>query len=302
MGHHHGHGHEHHPHHHDHGLGNIRMAFFLNISFTLIEIAGGIYTNSVTILSDALHDLGDSLSLGMSWYFEKVAQRKRDASFTYGYGRFSLLAAFINALVLIIGSVFILKEAVGRLWAPERPDVQGMFVLALIGVLFNGIAVFRMRSGKTMNEQVMTWHLMEDVLGWVAVLILSVVMYFVDAPILDPIFSLVFTAYILWHVLKNFKQTLKIFLQAKPVHFDTAEFEGWVAAQAEIVEVHDLHAWSMDGDFDVVSLHLVVADHMEQEGIVALKKKVRAKLQEQEMEHATIEVEFEAERCALVHC
>lgn len=299
---HHNHGHEHHLHHHDHGLGNIRVAFFLNITFTLIEIAGGLYTNSVTILSDALHDLGDSLSLGMSWYFEKVARRKRDASFTYGYGRFSLLSAFINALVLIVGSVFILKEAVGRLWAPEQPDVQGMFVLALIGVLFNGIAVYRMRRGKTMNEQVMTWHLMEDVLGWVAVLILSVVMYFVDAPVLDPIFSVLFTLYILWHVLKNFKQTLKIFLQAKPVHFDMEAFEDWVDAQKEIVEVHDLHAWSMDGDFDVLSLHVVVADDMKQEAIMALKKKVRARLQSMEMEHVTIEVEFEAERCALVDC
>lgn len=291
-----------HAHHHDHSLGNIKVAFFLNLSFTLIELVGGVLTNSVTILSDALHDLGDTLSLGLSWYFEKVARKKRDTSFTYGYGRFSLLAAIINAIVLLVGSVVIMFEAIPRLLSPEMPHVEGMFVLAILGVLFNGAAVLRIRKGKTMNEKVMSWHLLEDVLGWVAVLLLSVIMYFVELPILDPIFSVLFTGYILFNVLKNLWQTLKIFLQAKPRQFDGAAFETWATAQAGVREVHDLHAWSMDGDFNVVSLHLVVTDESSQEQCQALKAAVRQKLKTLEMDHATIEVEYETERCEQVDC
>ncbi len=179
--------------HHRGGSKNIRTAFFLNVTFTIIEIIGGIMTNSMAILSDAVHDLGDSLSLGMAWYFQGLSSKGRDKSFSYGYGRFSLLGALINVCVLLIGSILILWKTIPRLLAPEAVDTTGMMILAVIGVIFNGLAVYRMRGGKSLNERVVALHLMEDVLGWVAVLIGSIIMHFFDLPIIDPILSLLIT-------------------------------------------------------------------------------------------------------------
>jgi len=192
---------EHHHRHHPAGdTGNLKTAFFLNFAFTIIEIIGGILTNSVAILSDAIHDFGDSLSLGLAWYLQKLSKKGRNSTFTYGYKRFSLLGAIITSLVLVIGSVIILYEAIPRLFQPEPAHVPGMIGMAILGVIVNGAAVWRTRSGQSMNEQVVSWHLLEDVLGWMAVLLGAVLMYFFDAPIIDPLLSIGITLFILYNV------------------------------------------------------------------------------------------------------
>lgn len=162
--------------HHHHATQNIQLAFFLNLSFTLIEIIGGLWTNSLAILSDALHDLGDSIALGLSWYFAKVSQKPPDERFSYGYQRFSLLGALISSLILVVGSTIILFTAIPRLFHPEPVHVEGMLLLALLGVIINGVAVLKLKGGKTQNERVVMLHLLEDTFGWIAVLIVGGVM------------------------------------------------------------------------------------------------------------------------------
>lgn len=160
--------HQHSKHHHQHhhsDVKNIKVAFFLNVTFTIVEIIGGFFTNSIAILSDAVHDLGDSLSLGMAWYFQKKAKNGSDKLFSYGYKRFSLLGAIINSIVLIVGSIFILTEAIPRLFHPEQAEVKGMFLLAILGLIVNGAAVLRLKKGHSINEKVVSLHLLEDVLG-----------------------------------------------------------------------------------------------------------------------------------------
>lgn len=296
-----------HHHHHHHASStdssrNIRFAFFLNLFFTIIEIIGGILTNSVAILSDALHDLGDSISLGLSWYFDKVSKKKRDQEYTYGYGRFSLLAAFINSVVLIAGSIIIIYVAIPRLLNPEQPDAQGMIFLALLGIVFNGIAVLRVKKGRSMNEKVITWHLLEDVLGWVAVFIASIIMLFWNFPILDPLLSLVFTGYILYNVFQNFRQTIKIFLQGKPENFDMEKLNSRLLNLNNLLSLHDVHVWTMDGAYYVMTLHIVVKDTISNEEILVLKSQIRDACHEMDIEHVTMEVEYESEKCELEQC
>ncbi|HET8753741.1 MAG TPA: cation diffusion facilitator family transporter, partial [Salinimicrobium sp.] len=204
-------------HDHNHASGkNLKLAFFLNVGFTIFEIIGGFYINSVAIISDAVHDLGDSLSLGTAWYLQKKSNQGSNAKFSFGYKRFSLLGALINSLVLIAGSVYVITEAIGRLLEPEHSDAQGMIFFAIFGIAVNGFAAYKLSGGKTMNEKVVSWHLLEDVLGWVAVLIVGIVLSFKDIHYLDPALSLFITAYILWNVLKRLKETLFIFLQGVP--------------------------------------------------------------------------------------
>ncbi len=291
-----------HHHHHHHAASNIKVVFFLNLSFTLLEIVGGIWTNSVAILSDAVHDLGDSVALGLSWYFANVSQKKRDSHFSYGYKRFSLLGALISGFILLVGSTLILFEAIPRLIHPETVHVNGMILLAILGVLVNGAAVLKLRRGETQNERVVRLHLLEDVFGWFAVLIAGIVMLFVNLPVLDPILSVGITLYILWHVFKNLRETVNVFLQAIPANMNVAQLEAMLIEKLPIQSIHDWHLWTMDGEYHVLSCHVVVADNLPSKDIIDLKTQIRELLKQYNIQHLTIEVEYENECCELVNC
>jgi len=288
-------------HNHDQGnmdsVRNIKVAFFLNLVFTIIEFIGGYMTNSVAIMSDALHDMGDSVSLGLAWVFENISTRKRTDKFSYGYKRFSLLGAFINANILFIGSVYILTESIPRLFHPETSNAQGMLVLSILGIVVNGIAVFKTSKGKTMNEKVISLHMLEDVLGWVAVFIISIVMMISDIAILDPILSICITIYILWGVIKNLKVTALLFLQANPKDLNTKTVEKMLKQEPNVIEVHDTHIWSLDGEKHILSIHVVIANKSSKEDIENIRCKLKQKLHEMEIGHSTIEIEFEDECC-----
>lgn len=300
------HDHTHNSHNHNNesrtGVTRLRMVFFLNLLFALVEIAGSFLTNSVAILSDALHDLGDSLSLGLAWYFQKLSSRQRDKLFSFGYMRFSVLGALINSMVLIIGSVFIISKAIPRIFNPETVHVQGMFYFALIGITINGIAAWRLKKGHSVNEKVISIHLLEDVLGWAAVLVASIVMMFYDVPLLDPLLSLIITIYILWNVLKNLKSTLRIFLQGTPEETAVADIEKQLLAINEVTGIHDLHLWSMDGLYHVLSVHVTVARDMTLQETQKLKIAIRNCLEELGIQHTTVEIEQENEICELTDC
>lgn len=287
--------HEHSHHHHDHtDVKNIKTAFFLNLTFTIIEIFGGFFTNSIAILSDALHDLGDSLSLGIAWYLQRVSKKGATENFTYGFRRFSLLGALINALILISGSIFIIVETVKRLQNPEPADAKGMIILAVVGVIFNGAAVLKLQKGESINEKVVSLHLIEDVLGWVAVLIGSIIMYFFDLPIIDPILSLLISIYVLYNAFQSLKSTMKVLLQAIPENAKSVEIKKYFNKLPEIQGFHDLHLWSMDGNYNVLTVHLVKNESIENR---ELKTKIRHDLEHLGVDHATIELEEVGEHC-----
>lgn len=272
------------------------------MGFTLLEIVGGIYTNSVAILSDALHDLGDSLSLGLAWYLERIAGKATDRSFSYGYARFSVLGAFVNSIVLIVGAIFVLQTTIPRLIDPAVSDAKGMIVFAVIGIAVNGAAAFRLGKGKTLNERAVALHLLEDVLGWVAILIGSIVMVFVDVPILDPILSIAITAYVLFNVVRNLRASFRIFLQGTPKEIPTATVADAVKKVPGVVDVHDLHLWTLDGLYNVVTLHVVVRGAVDLVAAETIKLQVRACLKALSIEHATIEIEDENIDCELGDC
>jgi cobalt-zinc-cadmium efflux system protein len=198
------------------------LAFFLNVAFTIIEFIGGWLTNSTAIMADAVHDLGDSLSIGSAWLLNYLGKKVPNDEFTYGYRRLSLLGALLNSLVLLAGSVWILGESIPRLADPVMPMAEGMLALAVLGVTVNGYAAYKLSHGTTLNERVLNWHLLEDVLGWVAVLIVAVVLQFVEWPVLDPLLSIGFTLFILFNVVRNLKDTAKLFFRpCQTSNFDT---------------------------------------------------------------------------------
>lgn len=286
-------------HHHHHTASNLKVAFFLNLGFTIIEIVGGVLVNSVAIISDAIHDLGDSLSLGTAWYLERKSTKKADDRYTFGYRRLSLLGALVNGLVLVGGSIFVVLEAIERIQAPETPDATGMIGFAILGIVVNGYAAWKLSGGKTLNEKVITWHLLEDVLGWSAILIAAIILYFWEIPLLDPLLSLGITLYIMLGVVRRLKETVFLFLQGVPRDVNISEIEDALVAIPKVGSTHHTHVWSLDGEHHVFTTHLKLQDPITCEEILDVKKHAKQVLSKYPFQHYTLETEFEKEVCGL---
>ncbi len=285
-------------HEHPHGSSSLGVALLLNVSFTLIEVAGGLWTNSVAILSDALHDLGDSLSLLMAWYFQKLSQNGRTNTFTFGYKRFNTLGALITGLVLVVGSVIVIYEAIHRLRQPEAVKVEGMIALAVLGVVVNGLAAWRVwRSGRTLNEEMVAWHLFEDVAGWVTVLAGSIAMYFLGWYWLDAALSLGITLFILVNVVRRLGKALRIFLQAAPDEVNLQQLREAVCSVPGIRDVHHLHLWSLDGNYHIATFHAVVAPELPARALCQLREELEQRLRWLGIAHLTVEFEAEGAPC-----
>lgn len=289
--------------HHHHAPGdtsNIQVAFFLNLAFTLLEFVGGLWTNSMAIVADAIHDLGDTASLGLSWYLERFSQRGSSRTFSYGYRRFSLLGALLSGGVLIGGSLFVLSEAVPRLLGPQPTNAPGMLALALLGVLVNGAAALRMRSSTGLNARMVGWHLLEDVLGWVAVLIVSIVLLFTDEwYFLDPLLSLAITLFVLLNAARNLRSVMRIFLQAAPEGMDVGAIDEELRQLPHVQSTHHTHLWSLDGERNVLTTHLVVRADASKATIVEAKDRARRIAARLGADHVTVEVEYADEDCTM---
>lgn len=286
--------------HHSHQTRKLSWVIFLNISFTIIEIIGGLLTNSLTILSDALHDFGDSLVLILAWFAEKKAQQKPDQKRTFGYKRISLAAAIITSIVLVAGSMVILTQAIPRLFQPQTVHAEGMIFLAVVGVTFNGAGYFSLKGGHSLSQKAVSWHLLEDVLGWVVVLAGSIIMYFVDAPVIDSIMTIGYSLFILWGVSKNLKESFNILLQGVPGHIDLHHIEQGVLSVPNVVSVHDMHVWSMDGETDVFTGHFVIKDSA-MKNAEHIKIAIKQELSQHHIEHSTVELESES-ACSGIDC
>ncbi|MCW8093169.1 cation diffusion facilitator family transporter [Alteromonas ponticola] len=289
--------HQHHHHHAHSDTSRMGVAFWLNFIFTIIEFIGGWLTNSVAIMADAVHDLGDTLSIGMAWVLAKLGKQQADETFTYGFKRLSLFGALINGGILIGGSIWVLTEALPRLMDPQMPMTEGMMVLAILGVVVNGAAAFKLHGGQTLNEKVLNWHLLEDMFGWVAVLIVAIVLHFFHFPILDPILSIGFTLFILFNVVRHVSQTLKLFLQATPDDDLQQKIKSGLLSLEEVKGLHHLHFWSLDGEHHVLTAHLVTHADLQPEKLKQLKQAIDAALTPFELAHTTIEIEMPGESC-----
>jgi cobalt-zinc-cadmium efflux system protein len=286
-----------HSHHYEETSNNIGLVFFLNLFFTIIEFIGGVLTGSTAIMADAVHDLGDTVSIGLAWALGRLSQQHANDEFTYGFHRFSLLGALMNGIVLVMGSAWVLSEAIPKLLSPEMPHAQGMFWLAILGVTVNGYAAWKISGGKTLNERVLNWHLLEDVLGWFSVLIVSIILLLWDWPILDPLLSIAFTLFILINVIKNTFQTIKLFLQSVPDDKLLDEIRNKLIALQHVSDVHHIHFWSLDGEKHVLTAHLEIDQIVSLNEQKEIKENVHKLLSDYPLSHTTIELELPDELC-----
>ena len=287
--------------HHHHTTDNIRTAFLLNLFFTLVELVGGILTNSVAVLSDAIHDLGDSTALGLAWYLNNLSYKERDSRYSYGYKRFSLLGALVSTLILITGSVFILTKSIPRIFNPEPTNATGMLIFAILGVGVNGLAALRLRRDHSLNARMVAFHLIEDILGWAAVLIVSLVLLFRPFYILDAILSITITVFILFNVIRNLKKILSLFLQAIPDQIDVEEIERHFTRIPKVLSCHHTHCWSLDGEHHVLTTHVVLDVDTTRDEVFKIKKQIQTLAKSLDFTHITVETEFAESDCTMTH-
>jgi len=286
-----------HDHHHHDAVSNLRLAFFLNLGFTVIEFIGGILTNSTAIIADAIHDLGDSFALAQAWYFESISEKSATSTYTYGYRRFTLLGALISSLLLLVSSFYVLAEAIPRILEPQQSNAQGMILLALFGVAVNAFAMLRLARGSSANIRLVALHLLEDVLGWVAILVVATILLFKDLHILDPILATLITIYILANVIRQLRGIVPVFLQASPPSTDVADIEKQLQTLEFVDSIHHMHIWSLDGEHAILSAHIVADKILSPEEYTALKNGFRRIIDENGIYHSTLEIELPDEAC-----
>ena len=276
---------------------NIRIAFFLNLAFSVFELIGGLFTGSVAILSDALHDVADAASIGLSWLLEKKSQKQPDKHYTYGYGRFSVLGSVITTVILLAGSVVVIGNAVERIMHPTAIRYDGMILFAVAGVCVNLAAAFVTRDGDSLNQKAVNLHMLEDVLGWAVVLVGAIIMRFTDLSIIDPLMSIGMSVFIFINAAKNLQEIGDLFLEKTPHDVDVEELEHHLCHIEGVKDVHHIHVWSMDGQRNYATLHVVTnADP------AVIKQAVREELAEHGIQHVTLELETEDEDCPAKTC
>lgn len=274
---------------------NILIAFILNLFFAVFEFFGGIFTGSVAILSDSVHDLGDAFSIGVSFLLEKKSKKQPDEKYSYGYARFSVLGGIITTFILIFGSVAVIYKAILRIINPAQVNYTGMIVFAVIGVAVNFLAAYFTKDGDSVNQRAVNLHMLEDVLGWVAVLIGAIIMRVTSFALLDPVLSLAVSGFILINAVKNLLSAVNIFLEKTP--FNISEIKEHIKDVKGVLDVHHIHIRSLDEQKIYATMHIVTnGDFCE------VKKAVKEELKHLGIIHATLELETEAEHCAEKEC
>ena len=268
---------------------NILFAFILNLSFSIFEFIGGIFTGSVAILSDSIHDLGDALSIGISFFLEKKSKKKPDNKYTYGYIRYSVLGGLITTVILLVGSILVIYNAIGRIITPVEVNYKGMIIFAIIGLVTNFIAAYLTKEGDSINQKSVNLHMLEDVLGWAIVLIGAIIMNFTDIKIIDPIMSIGVALFILINTFKNLKQILDLFLEKTPHNIDIEELKLHIQRIEGVDDIHHIHVWSIDGFNNYATMHIVTKS----KNIKNVKNMIRKELEEHNICHAILETEDE---------
>ena len=282
---------------HDHSHGHTQnkkallISFLFIFTFMIVEVIGGIVTNSLALLSDAGHMLSDAAALGLSLAAFYIGEKASDKGKTYGYRRFEIVAAFLNGITLILVSLYIFWEAYRRFI--DTPDVSSsMMIIAVIGLVVNILVAWILMRGDTehnLNVRSAFLHVLGDMLGSVGAIIAGLLIYFFGWNLADPIASVIVAILIIisgWRVTKD---SIHILMEGSPRNVDTDQVKKGMSRVQGVIEVHDLHVWCITSEFTALSCHVVVEDGVDRDEII---QQLSGFLEEEyDIHHATLQVE-----------
>ena len=277
----------------------FRWAFVINLVFAMVELIGGIWTNSVAVMSDAIHDFGDAVAVGLAFVLEKKSHGRSDANYSYGYRRWSAVSAVITSVILLMGSCLVIAESIPRLLNPQNPKIDGMIGLAIIGIAANGFAFWKISKGQSLSQRALSLHFIEDILGWVIVLLGAIVMWFYPLPVLDSVLGLMLSGWVAWNAFKGLQVTLRVFLQGTPDHGSVEEIQKELFALPEICGAHHVHYWTLDGEKHIFTAHLSLKKDLPVSETIQLKEQIKLLLKEKfNIYEATLELEWQNDLCS----
>lgn len=271
----------------------ILIAFILNLLFSLFEFFGGIFTGSIAVISDSVHDFGDAASIGISFFLEKKSKKGADKRYTYGYALYSVLGALITGTILVAGGIVVIFRAIGRIITPCEINYDGMMILAVVGAVINLAAAYFTHGGHSLNQRTVSLHMLEDVLGWLAVLISAVIIKLTGFVLLDPIISICVSLFIIINAVRLLNESLEIFLVKAPKHIDIDTLAEEIQKASGVLEVHHLHLWQLDSEKSLATMHVVTDGRNDKE----VKHKVHHICEHFGIFHSTLEIEDVGEVC-----
>ncbi len=279
---------------------NIKIAFFLNLGFSLFEIIGGLLTNSVAIFSDALHDFADSFAIAISYFLENISTKKSDKKYTYGYKRFSILGAVINSFILIIGALIVIFNSLLRIFNPVKLNLTSMFIFSIFGIAINGYATYKTSKNIDLNEKTVNLHMLEDVLGWIAVLFGTFLIKITNWNQLDTVLAMGIALFIGYKAIKNLLDAIDVMLEKTPAFIDIDLLTSELKNIKFVLDVHHVHTWSIDGEKILITMHVLVDKNLTKKNFENLKNEIKVYLKKKGIEHSTIEIEYE--KCKELDC
>lgn len=284
----------------------LSLAFFLNLLFAIVEFVGGILTNSTAIIADAFHDFMDAIAIGIAVYMDKFSKKDASVTFTYGYRRFSLLSAIIMSSILLIGAVFMIYNGIISINKPKEVNSLGMLGLAILGIIVNGFAFLRIKKGDSQenhnhahshshshtshdaNSNAIMLHLLEDVLGWIAVLIGAAVMYFTNWFWIDSFLTIAIALFIAYNALKNLLSTFSILMQAVPKDINIEKIKTAILQLNDIQQITALNIWTIDGQQHIATIKVQTNTNNFQE----IKQHIQTVFTQQNISNVTIQIDF----------
>lgn len=281
-----------HSHIHDNqNLKPIFITFILNIAFALIELIGFLFSGSMILYSSSIHDIGDSTTLFATLLIERKANNGRDSKYTYGYRRFTLIGSVINYTILGFGSIFAIIESVQRLYNITPFDPYILLYTSILGIIINVIGFKLVNTGNSISNKALAANLFADIANFIAIFISSIIIINFDFYFIDPLFSIVFSIYLIIISLKAFKSIFKIVMQAIPDNIDYQSIYDHIIKHEFILDVHDIHIWDLDSEDHIFTAHIVVKDNLSDTQIMDMKEHIRKDLENYNINHSTIEVD-----------
>lgn len=271
----------------------IRYTLYLNLGFAIFELILALYTNSIALFSTTIHDFGDSAILLSTIFIEQFSLKGRNKRFTYGYRRFSLIGAIVNTVILLLGSFVILNSAIGRLVTPEVVKVDVLMYVGIIGIVVNMLGVRKLAQNTSPVHNALKVNLQIDVYNWIALFVSAIIINIFDLIAIDAYLSIVISGIMIVSAIKQLKGIFLIIMQSVPKNVDLEKIETVIISFDQVIDCHDLHIWSLDGDDYIASFHVVVTNETTLIELMDLKENIKLELEKHQINHATIEVDNE---------
>lgn len=266
-------------------INNTKITILFNLTFSILEIIGGFLTNSISIISSAIHDFSDSITVCLENLFNKKSKQKPNNKYSFGYSRYKLIGKFFTSILLLITSGIIIYFAINKIKNPLNINYDGMIIFSIFGILLNAYVAYKLKNDKENN-----YNTMIDVYGWLIVLISSILIKLFKIFIIDPVVAIIMALYMLYQTYKYLNEIFNAIMEKVPVALNIDKIQNDIIINnSNIKEIDNLNIWSIDNKNIYFTGHIILNENLDYKKIIELKNNIKKYLNEQNINHITLE-------------